>query len=142
MSHKLSWIQTCVVKNSRECGASVVLLQPQLHRSSRHLETGSGVLQDIVEEMAEEKAAHIRYLRNVLGDAAPPCPAMDIGPAFVAAADAAVGMTLDPPFDPYADDTLFLHGAFLLQDIFATAYVGGSESGESAACCGTALSSA
>eukprot|EP00892_Ulva_mutabilis_P002614 jgi/Ulvmu1/12353/UM089_0037.1 len=84
----------------------------------------SSTLQDIVEEMAEEKTAHVAYLRNVLGDDAPPCPAMDIGPAFNAAADAAAGMELSPPFDPYRDDTLFLHGAFLLQDVFATAYTG------------------
>lgn len=80
-------------------------------------------MQDMVEEMAMEKAAHLAYLRDVMDDA-PPCPAMDIGPAFAAAADAAAGMQLSPAFDPYKDDTLFLHAAFLLQDVFAAAYGG------------------
>lgn len=81
-------------------------------------------MQAIVAEMAEEKAAHVGFLRDVLEDAAPPCPAMDIGPAFAAAADAATGEVLIPPFSPYDDDTLFLHAAFLLQDVFATVYAG------------------
>ena len=97
-----------------------------MHAGVRSLRQVAVGMQDIVEEMAEEKAAHIQYLRNVLGDDAPPCPAMDIGPAFAAAADAAEGRTLTPTFDPYLSDTLFLHGAFLLQDVFASAYAGGT----------------
>lgn len=83
-------------------------------------------MQDIVEEMAMEKAAHLAYLRDIMDDPHP-CPAMDIGPAFAAAADAAAGMELEPAFDPYKDDTLFLHAAFLLQDVFAAAYGGASD---------------
>ena len=36
------------------------------------------------------------------------------GPAFAAAANAALNTTLNPPFSPYADDLLFLHGAWHL----------------------------
>ena len=32
------------------------------------------------------------------------------GPAFAAAANAALNTTLNPPFSPYANDLFFLHG--------------------------------
>lgn len=37
-------------------------------------------------------------------------PEIDIGPAFAAAADAALNTTLKPSFSPYASNLLFLHG--------------------------------
>lgn len=59
---------------------------------------------------------HVKFLRLVLGKAAVPEPEIDIGPAFAAAADAALGTTLKPSFSPYAangNDLLFLLGELL-----------------------------
>ena len=47
---------------------------------------------------------HVKFLRAGLGDAAVACPKMDIGPAFVTAANLAFNKTLDPPFSPYLND--------------------------------------
>jgi hypothetical protein len=84
----------------------------------------SEYIQGYAEEIARDEIAHVDLLRSVLGDAAVPCPKMDIGPAFAAAADAAVGEKLDPQFDPYENDIFFLHGAFIFEDVGVTAYHG------------------
>lgn len=81
-------------------------------------------LQSVAEEIASDEIAHVEFLRAALGDAAVPCPLIDIGPAFEAAANAAAGTTLDPTFDPYANDLFFLHGAFIFEDVGVTAYRG------------------
>ena len=59
---------------------------------------------------------HVKFLRLALGKAAVPEPEIDIGPAFNAAAEAALGSIEGPSFSPYAansDDLLFLLGALL-----------------------------
>jgi len=76
------------------------------------------------EQIAQDEIAHVRFLRAALGSAAVPCPSMDLGPAFSAAADAAFGMTLPNPYTPYLDDTHFLIGAFIFEDVGVTAYHG------------------
>ena len=54
--------------------------------------------QAIAEEIATDELHHVVFLRTALGAAAVPCPATDIGSAFATAADAALNMTLNPPF--------------------------------------------
>ena len=83
-----------------------------------------GDYHSIAAEIAGEEIKHVELLRAALGDRAVPCPAMDIGPAFAAAADAAFNATLDPPFDPYAGELKFLHGALLFEDVGVMAYNG------------------
>jgi hypothetical protein len=70
----------------------------------------------------QNEAGHVALLRSVLGAAAVPRPQLDLGPAFAAAANAALGKTLSPPFSPYGDDVLFYHGAFIFEDVGVTAY--------------------
>ena len=41
---------------------------------------------------------------------------------FADIADAAMGRTLDPPFDPFADDMSALIAAYILEDVGVTAY--------------------
>ncbi len=71
---------------------------------------------------AQDEIAHVALLRSALGSAAVAQPLIDIGPAFVAAANAAVNATLSPPFDAYANDLLFYHAAFIFEDVGVTAY--------------------
>lgn len=84
----------------------------------------SPVAQAYAEEIAKDEIAHVRALRAALGDDAVTCPHMDIGPAFVAAANAAANANLHPEFDPYANDLFFYHGAFIFEDVGVTAYMG------------------
>jgi hypothetical protein len=84
-------------------------------------------MQQLAEEIANDEIAHVDFFRAALGDAAVPCPKIDIGPAFVAAANAATGMKLNPEFDPYANDVFFLHAAFVFEDVGVTGFRGAVE---------------
>ena len=74
-------------------------------------------------ELAHQAQANVRTLRASLGDLAAPAPAIDISVDGVwnKLAEAAFNKTSDqaltPAFDPYANDVLFLHAAFVLQDV-------------------------
>lgn len=84
-------------------------------------------LQSMAEEIAQDEIAHVDFLRAALGDAAEPCPLVDIGAAFKTAANFAAGSILSPRFDPYANDIFFLLGAFIFEDVGVTAYRGAVE---------------
>ena len=49
-------------------------------------------------------------------------PQFDFGGTFAALADAAMGTSLSPPFDPFADDLSFLIAAYVYEDVGVTAY--------------------
>lgn len=86
--------------------------------------TLSKTVQAYAEEIARDEIAHVRFLRAALGAKAVPMPLINIGTSFSAAADAALGTTLSPPFDAYANDFFFLHAAFIFEDVGVTAYKG------------------
>ncbi|KAG5176765.1 ferritin-like domain-containing protein [Tribonema minus] len=86
--------------------------------------TLSPEVQAYAEEIAKNEIAHVGVLRAALGDLAPACPQIDIGPAFAAVANAAAATVFDPPYTPYDRDTSFLLGAFLFEDVGVTAYNG------------------
>jgi hypothetical protein len=89
-------------------------------------------------EIASDEAAHVAFLRNVLGSMAVAQPAINIdggsSGAFTAAARAAGIATnsagaidnTNGTFDPYASDNNFLLGAFIFEDVGVTAYKGAS----------------
>ncbi|KAL3162575.1 hypothetical protein ABBQ38_008626 [Trebouxia sp. C0009 RCD-2024] len=79
---------------------------------------------NLVTNVAQDEMKHVAFLRNALGNYSVQCPLVDIGPAFAAAANAALGMDLSPPFSPYTNDLFFLHGAFIFEDVGVTAYKG------------------
>lgn len=83
-----------------------------------------GDFQSIASEIAVQEIKHVELLRAALGKKAVPCPELDIGAAFSAAADAAFNATLDPPFSPFASKLKFLHGALLFEDVGVMAYNG------------------
>lgn len=81
-------------------------------------------MQLYAESIARDEIAHVVFLRAALGAGAVAQPLIDIGPAFVTAANVALNTTLVPPFDAYGNDVLFLHAAFIFEDVGVTAYKG------------------
>jgi Ferritin-like domain len=82
--------------------------------------------QNILNEIAYEEQAHVRFLRAALGSAAVPMPNIDLsffGPLAVAAniTTAATGSGSFNPFDSFDD---FLVGGFIFEDVGVTAYSG------------------
>ena len=65
----------------------------------------------------------LRLLLFLAGSAAVAQPQIDLS-AFTAAANAATGMTLDPPFTYYANDINGLLSAYTFEDVGVTAYNG------------------
>ena len=81
-------------------------------------------------EIASEERRHVQVLRQLLGGSAAVMPNLDIQNAFTQAARAAGIINADPAsnssFDPYANDTNFLLGSYIFEDVGVTAYNGAS----------------
>ncbi len=92
-------------------------------------------IQQYATEIAQEEFAHVNFLRAALGGAAVAQPQLDVGidpngsfSTFARAAGLIGATTTAKPtfFDPYANDTAFLYGAFGFEDVGVTAYKGAS----------------
>ena len=81
-------------------------------------------INSIAMDVANNEIAHVNFLRTALGNYSVQCPLVNIGDAFTAAADAALGTNLSPPYLQYGNDLFFLTGAFLFEDLGGTAYKG------------------
>jgi hypothetical protein len=82
--------------------------------------------QQIVNEIAFEEQAHVKFLRSALGVAAAPMPDIDLsffGPLAVAAL-VATAATGTGSFNPFSSFDYFLVGAFIFEDVGVTAYAG------------------
>lgn len=82
--------------------------------------------QDIVNEIAFEEQAHVKFLRAALGSSAVAMPNIDLtffGPLAVAAS-ITTAATGEGSFSPFASFDAFLVGSFIFEDVGVTAYAG------------------
>jgi hypothetical protein len=82
--------------------------------------------QEILNEIAFEEQAHVRFLRSALGANAIPMPDIDLsffGPLAVAAG-ITTAATGTGSFNPFSSFDYFLVGAFIFEDVGVTAYSG------------------
>jgi len=93
----------------------------------------SELVGDFADNIARDELAHVVFLRTALEAAGAPVadlPVINLNTSFVAAATAAAsladnGLGFDPnAFNPFANDTFFLFGTYIFEDVGVTAYKG------------------
>jgi hypothetical protein len=71
-------------------------------------------IREYAEEIARDEEAHVRFLRTALGNKSVARPQIDLSTSFTTAARAAGVIGPAETFNPFADETSFLLGAFHL----------------------------
>ena len=94
---------------------------------------------EYAQEIARDELEHVEFLREALGTSAGVLPTIDLNVSFQTAAAAAFSFIADPSkvglpagftpamFNPFANAALFLHGAFIFEDVGVTAYKGAAK---------------
>ncbi len=84
----------------------------------------SQVIREYAEEIARDEFNHVCILKESLRGDSTPRPPIDFTNAFTAAARAAGIVGPNEEFDAFANETNFLFGAYLFEDVGVTAYRG------------------
>ncbi|HYF13493.1 MAG TPA: ferritin-like domain-containing protein [Phycisphaerales bacterium] len=93
-------------------------------RGGHQVHFSNKFFRDHAEELAFNEAAHVKFYREKLGNAAVDMPAIDFEGGFTAAAVAAGIIPEGEKFDPFADEVSFFLGGMLFEDVGVTAYHG------------------
>ncbi len=90
----------------------------------------------LANEIAQDELSHVVFLRTALDSVGAPVadlPVVNLNSSFKAAATAAAsftanGLGFDPnAFNPFANDTFFLFGSYIFEDVGVTAYKGAAK---------------
>ena len=115
---------------------STSLYAPSAGLKTQTVTKVSQLVANYANETAQDELNHVVFLRTALQAANAPVaelPVLNLSSSFVAAATAADGFAdgglgFDPAaFNPFANDTFFLHGAFIFEDVGVTAYKGAAK---------------